>query len=58
MYFRSNWKRYLPQLEFAYDSSNHLANGFNKVTLMYGYELKSSIVVGLEKVEICESHLQ
>ena len=58
MGFRSNWKRNLPQLEFAYDNSNHLVIDFGKVMLMYGCELKSPIVVGLEKVEICDGHLE
>ena len=58
MCFRSNWKRNLPQLEFAYDNSNHLGIDFGKVMLMSEYELKSRIVVGLEKVEICDTHLE
>ena len=32
---QSNWKEYLPHLEFAYNSSKHSATGFNPFMLMY-----------------------
>lgn len=48
---QSYWERYLPQLEFAYNGSKHSATGFSPFMLMYGFEPKSPIVVGLEKVQ-------
>ncbi|MCO5557501.1 hypothetical protein L7F22_011066 [Adiantum nelumboides] len=47
----SDWERYLPQLEFAYNSSKHSAIEFSSFMLMYGFEPKSPIAIGLEKVK-------
>ena len=46
---QSNWEEYLPHLEFAYNSSKHSATGFSPCMLMYGFQPRSPIAVGLEK---------
>ncbi|MCO5590680.1 hypothetical protein L7F22_044654 [Adiantum nelumboides] len=47
-----NWEDYLPILEFAYNSSKHLPTGFTPFMLMYGFQLRSPMAVGLEKEKI------
>ncbi|MCO5548790.1 hypothetical protein L7F22_002252 [Adiantum nelumboides] len=49
---QSNWEEYLPILEFAYNSSKHSAIGFTPFMLMYGFQPRSPMVVGLEKEKI------
>ncbi|MCO5576211.1 hypothetical protein L7F22_030019 [Adiantum nelumboides] len=48
---QSDWERYLPQLEFAYNNSKHFATSFSSFTLMYEFDPKSPIAFGLEKVK-------
>ncbi|MCO5587419.1 hypothetical protein L7F22_041368 [Adiantum nelumboides] len=47
-----NWEDYLSILEFAYNSSKHLATGFTPFILMYGFQPRSPMAVGLEKEKI------
>ncbi|MCO5584711.1 hypothetical protein L7F22_038643 [Adiantum nelumboides] len=49
---QSNWKDYLPILEFAYNSSKHSATGFTPFMLMYGFQPRSPMALGLEKEKI------
>ena len=49
---QSNWEEYLPNLEFAYNSSKHLSVGFSPFMLMYGFQPRSSIAIGLEKEKL------
>ena len=47
-----NWEDYPPHLEFAYNSSKHSATRFRPFMLMYGFQRRSPIVVGLEKEKL------
>ena len=49
---QSKWEEYLLHLEFAYNSSKHLATVFSPFMLMYGFQPRSPIVVGLEKEKL------
>ncbi|MCO5608753.1 hypothetical protein L7F22_062968 [Adiantum nelumboides] len=49
---QSNWKDYLPILEFAYNNSKHSVTGFTPFMLMYGFQPRSPMAVGLEKEKI------
>ena len=49
---QSNWKEYLPHLEFTYNSSKHLATRFSPFMLLYGFQLRSLIAVGLGKEKL------
>ena len=49
---QSNWEEYLPHLEFAYKSSKHSATGFSPFMLMYGFQPRSPIMIGLATEEL------
>ena len=44
---QKNWEDYSPILEFAYYSAKHVTTRFSPFTLMYGYQPRSLITVGL-----------
>ena len=44
---QSNWEDYLPILEFAYNSAKHVTTGFSPFMLMYGFQPRSPISMGL-----------
>ena len=49
---QTNWEQYLPILEFAYNSAKHSTIGFSPFMLMYGFQSRSPIAVGLEKEKL------
>ena len=49
---QSNWEEHLPHLEFAYNSSKHLATRFSPFKLMYGFQPISPIAIGLDKKKL------
>ena len=57
---QSNWEDYLPILEFAYNSSKHVTTGFSPFMLMYGFQPRSPVTVGLanEKIQQVKDFLQ
>ena len=57
---QSNWEDYLPILEFAYNSAKHATIGFSPFMLMYGYQPRSPVSVGLanEKIQQVKDFLQ
>ena len=44
---QTNWKDYLPILEFAYNSAKHVTTGFSPLMLMYGFQTRSLVTMGL-----------
>ena len=44
---QTNWEDYLPILEFAYNSAKHVTTGFSPFMLMYGFQPRSPVSVGL-----------
>ena len=56
----SNWEYYLPILEFAYNSTKHVTTGFSPFMLMYGFQPRSPVTVGLatEKIQQVKDFLQ
>ena len=44
---QTNWEDYLPILEFAYNSAKHVTTGLSPFMVMYGFQPRSPILVGL-----------
>ena len=57
---QSNWEDYLPILEFAYNSAKHVTTGFSPFMLLYGFQPRSPVTVGLanEKIQQVKDFLQ
>ena len=57
---QSNWEDYLPILEFAYNSAKHVTTGFSPFMLMYGFQPRSLVTLGLanEKIHQVKDSLQ
>ena len=57
---QSNWEEYLPHLEFAYNSSKYLATRFSTFMLIYGFQPRTSVMMGLatEKIKEVKDFLQ
>ena len=49
---QSNWEDYLSILESAYNSVKHVSTGYNPFMLMYGYQPRSPVTVGLANERI------
>ena len=49
---QSDWEDYLPTLEFAYNSAKHVTTGFCPFMLMYGFQPRSRVTVGLANEKI------
>ena len=49
---QSNWEDYLSILEFAYNSAKHVSMGYIPFTLMYGFQPRSPVMVGLANERI------
>ena len=57
---QSNWEDYFPILEFAYNSAKHVTTGFSPFMLMYGFQPRSPVSMGLanEKIQQVKDFLQ
>ena len=44
---QTNWEDYLPILEFGYNSAKHVSTKFSPFMLMYGFQPRSPITIGL-----------
>ena len=57
---QTNWEDYLPILEFAYNSAKHVTTRFSPFMLMYGYQPRSLVMVGLatKKLQQVKDFLQ
>ena len=49
---QTNWKDYLPILEFAYNSAKHVTTGFSPLIFMRGFHPRSPMIVGLANEKI------
>ena len=49
---QSDWESYLPIIEFAYNSAKHVSTGFSPFMLMYGFQPRSRVSVGLANEKI------
>ena len=48
----TKWERYLPILEFAYNSSKHTSTGYSPFMLMYGFQPRAPIDVSIHHDEL------
>ncbi|MCO5590922.1 hypothetical protein L7F22_044898 [Adiantum nelumboides] len=57
---QTNWEDYLPILEFTYNSAKHVSTKFSPFMLMYGFQPRSPVIVGLatEKLQHVKDFLQ
>ena len=57
---QTNWEDYLPVLEFSYNSDKHVTIGFSPFMLMYGFQPRSPVTVGLanEKIQQVKDFLE
>ena len=57
---QSNWEDYLPILEFAYNSAKNVTTGFSPFMLMYGFQPRSPVTIGLgnERIQHVKDFLQ
>ncbi|KAI5061830.1 hypothetical protein GOP47_0022369 [Adiantum capillus-veneris] len=57
---QTNWEDYLPILEFSYNSLKHVTIGFSPFMLLYEFQARSPILVGLakEKIQQAKDFLQ
>ena len=57
---QSDWESYLPIIDFAYNSAKHVSTGFSPFMLMYGFQPRSPVSVGLanEKIHQVKDFLQ
>ena len=57
---QTNWEDYLPILEFAYNSAKHVSTGFSPFMLMYGFQPRLLVTVGLanEKIQQVKDFLE
>ena len=44
---QTDWEDYLPILEFAYNNAKHVSTKFSPFMLMYGFQPRSPVAVGL-----------
>ena len=57
---QTNWEDYLPILEFAYNSAKHVTTGFSPFMLLYGFQPRSPVTMGLanEKIQQVKDFLE
>ena len=57
---QSNWEDYLSISEFAYNSVKHVSTGYSPFMLMYGFQPRSPVTVGLanEKIQQVKHFLE
>lgn len=49
---QTNWKEYLPIVEFAYNSAKHSSTGYSPFMLMDGFQPRAPYAVGLQKEKV------
>ena len=56
---QTNWEDYLSILEFSYNSAKHVSMGYNPFMLMYGFQPRSPVTVGLanERIQFVKDFL-
>ena len=58
--WQTNWEEYLPIIEFSYNSAKHVSTGFSPFMLMYRFQPRSLVLMGLanEKIHQVKDFLQ